>query len=284
MVSIAVALMMGADLTPIRLVEEYSRQELPFERINGISITSSKWVVGGMRGLSIGSPGSKWKSISDQAVRQLISTKRATWALYGNGSVDKLDVASDQLYYDVFHGAVKRPWAGSMSFVGETLCFGGSGGWFEKTGAKSVTETYPIELKGKNVTCVESNGPEKVVGTQDGLFISSGKQTKRLGFGDGLSDVWITSLARIGGSVVVGTYTGGLYTYTGGVLKKIDAPSQKVRSLLVWHNHLVLGTLEGTWVKTEQNWQNLMKGETTFVAPVDGQLAVGTPASVTIFK
>ena len=284
MVTLVVALLMGADTARINLAKEFTKQELPFERINGISVLGSKWVVGSMRGLYLGSPGTKWEKVSDQSIRQVASTKAGTWVLYGNGAVDKLDVASNRLYYDVLHGAVKRPWVGSLSVNGASLCFGGSGGWFEKLGEKSLTETYPDELKGKEVTVVASDGTIKLLGTQDGLFAVGTSKTKRFGFGDGLADVWITAMAKQGNSVVIGTYSGGLYSLTDGNLKKMDAPSTKVRSLLVWRNWIVLGGLDGAWIQTGHSWNKLTISETTFLNGTAESLMIGTPSSVSVFQ
>ena len=277
-------MLMGADSAPIKLVKEYSKQELPIERISGLSVVGSTWVVGGIRGLFIGSPGMTWKKVTDQSIRQVVTAKNEAWVLYGNGSVDKLDVAKDQLYYDVFHGAVKRPWVGSISKIGDSVCFGGSGGWFEKAGGKSLAENYPAALASKNVTCNATLGSEKLAGTQDGLFVISGGQTKRLGFGDGLSDVWITSLVQKGSSVIVGTYVGGTYSYANHKLTPLESPSKKIRNMIVWRNQLVLGTLEGSWIQNGKSWTPLTKGETTFLTMINNSLFVGTPVSVTSYN
>ncbi len=274
---------MGAGSAPIKVSKEFSKQELPFERINGISMSGSKWIVGSMRGLYIGTPGADWKKISDQSIRQVITTKGEAWALYGNGSVDKLDVKNNRLYYDVLHGAVKRPWVGSISTIGEKTCFGGSGGWFEKLGEKSLAESYPEILSGKHITSVSGMATERFLGTQDGLFVSNGREVKRLGFGDGLADVWITSVVPKEKSIFVGTYNGGLYAYHDGKLQQIDTPSKKIRNLLVWRNQLVVGTLEGSWIQEGKSWTPLSKGETTFLSSVGDSLVVGTPASVTFY-
>lgn len=284
MVSVAIAIIMGADSAPIKLVKEFSKQELPFERINGISVTEDKWVVGSMRGLYVGTPGGEWEKISDQSIRQVVSSRGETWALYGNGSVDKMDVKSNRLYYDVLQGAVKRPWVGSISAIDNKILLGGSGGWFEKLGEKSLTESYPDQLTGKHVTSLSKAKADTLIGTQDGLFVSNGKQIKRFGFGDGLSDVWITSMIPKNNFVAVGSYNGGLYFYQDRYLIPVETPSKKIRNLLVWKSQLVVGTLEGTWIENGKKWTSLAKGENTFLSTINGSLVVGTPASITFFR
>ncbi|MEI7986514.1 MAG: hypothetical protein WCI55_12880 [Armatimonadota bacterium] len=284
MVSVVLAMLMGADSAPIKPEKVYSSNEFPIERISGLTLTGTKWVVGGIRGLYSGTPGSRWVHVSDQAIRQVAQVHGMTWALYGNGAVDKLDVAKDQLYSDIFHGAVKRPWVGSMSVNKSQLLFGGSGGWFEKVGDKLLTERYPTELEKRNVTAMAVVGKEKLVGTQDGLFLfGSGKQ-KRFGFGDGLADVWVTSMASLGDSVFIGTYTGGCYAYSNGSMKKLVGPSSKIRCLSVWRGRLVLGGLDGSWIAESTTWRQLTRGETTFITALNGKLFVGTPESVSQFN
>ena len=284
MVSLVLAGVMGADMAPLRLEKTFSKQELPIERISGLSVTGSKWIVGGIRGLFSGVPGGKWTKVNNQSVRQVTKVKGMTWVLYGNGAVDKLDVARDQLYSDTLHGAVKRPWVGSMSVAGDRLLFGGQGGWFEKVGDKSLFEMYPAELEKRTVTAMAVVGKEKLVGSQDGLFVFVNGKAKRFGFGQGLSDVWITSIASFGESATFGTYTGGLYSYSHGSVKKLEGPSSKIRCLSIWQDRLVVGALDGSWIARPISWAPLTHGETTFAGSVDGKLVIGTPESVSVFN
>lgn len=272
----------GGQAPPVKLVKTYTKVELPFERVTGLSVSGGKWVVGSMRGLYIGSPSTEWKEVTGAAVRQVVTDSQSTWVVYGSGSVDKLDVKNDRMYYDVFTDAVKRPWASSMYRGSTRLLFGGLGGWFERDGQKPVREFYPTILKGKSVTTIAANGNQTFVGTQDGLIVS-GRKEKRIGFGDGLADNWITSLVPMDGSVKVGTYSGGLYSYANSKLSPIETPSQKIRSMLSWNGRLVLGTLEGCWIRSGQGWHQLTSGETTFVDSVGSSLVVGTVEAVSFF-
>ena len=283
MVSLVLAAMMGAEPAPMRPEKVYSSKEFPIERISGLTLTGSQWVVGGIRGLYSGAPGNRWIHVNDQAIRQIAQVNGMTWALYGNGAVDKLDVAKDQLYSDVLLGAVKRPWVGSMSVKGNQLLFGGPGGWIEKIGDKQLAENYPAELQKQTVTSMAVVGNEKLVGTQNGLFIFGSGKVKRFGFSNGLSDVWITSMASLGDSVYIGTYAGGLYFFSHGALKKLEGPSSKIRSVSTWQSRLVLGALDGSWIATAGPWMQLTRGETTFISTVNGKLFVGTPESVSQF-
>lgn len=282
MVALGIAMLTGGQMPPVKLVMTCSKTELPFERITGLSVSGDKWVVGSMRGLYIGSPSSSWKEVTGAAVRQVVSDSRATWVLYGSGSVDKLDVKNDRMYYDVFTDAVKRPWASSVGRSQAKLMFGGFGGWFERDGQKAVAEFYPPILEGKSVTALAASGRQTYVGTQDGLVLA-GRNPKRLGFGDGLADVWITSLVALDGTLKIGTYSGGLYSLSDSKLSRIETPSDKVRSMMSWNGKLVLGTLEGCWIRSGKGWQQLTTGETTFVESVGSSLVVGTVDGVSFF-
>ena len=270
-------------LAAIKVVE-FGKTDLPFERITGISVVGPKWVVGSMRGLYVGKPRADWKQVSTRSVRQVATKGTNTWVLYGDGSVDKLDVGSDRLYYDVFQGAVKRPWVSSISEGPRVVLFGSSGGWFERSGKKPLKECYPPVVTGKEVTSMLIAESETLVGTQDGLFSLSAKNSKRFGFGSGLADTWITSMTFANSTSVVGTYTGGIYQYANGEIHPEAAPSKKVVKLTTWKGNLVLGGMDGAWLRTGNSWQPLTTGETTFLQVLGENLFVGTPSSVTEFN
>ncbi|MBI1332161.1 MAG: hypothetical protein GC165_04695 [Armatimonadetes bacterium] len=276
-------LALGAGRAP-SLVTEIPTSQFPCERVAGLSISGRKWLAGGMRGLYIGEPNGQWKLVSDQAVRQVATNADGTWILYGNGSVDKVVVPQDRLYYDVFHGAVKRPWVSSMSSVGKGLTFGSHGGWFDRTSDKPLQESYPPAMSKQEVTCQLVLDGTRHVGTQDGLFVFAKGGEKRLGFGNGLGDTWITSMALVGSKVFVGTYTSGLYELADGVAKSVQSPSKRVRSLTQWQGNLVLGSLDGTWMLAGGEWKPLGDGETTFLTDANGQLVVGSVKSVRFFR
>ncbi len=283
MFALVLAMCMGADQAPLRLVRQMPTSEFPCARVSGLSIRGSKWLVGGMRGLYLGSPDGKWKEASKNAVRQLASSGAEDWVLYGNGSVDKLDVAKDQLVFDVFQGAVKRPWAASMSSVPGGLSFGGHGGWFDRVSGKPIRELYPSQLGQREVTAQVTLGATRYIGTQDGLFVFGPKGFKRLGFGDGFRDTWITSIAVSRGKVLVGTYTGGLVEIDGEKAQQVDAPTSKIRSLLVRKNRLFVGGLDGVWAQRPSGWQKIGNGEVTCLSEAGGELVVATVENVSLF-
>lgn len=283
MVALGILIVVGAHGAPT-IVLDVPTERFPCERVAGLSIMDHKWLVGGIRGLYLGSPDGTWKEVSKQSVRQVVASGKDSWVLYGNGSVDKANAGEDRLYYDVFHGAVKRPWVASISPTGAGLTFGGHGGWFDRIGAKPVKETYPEFLGKREVTSQLIVGGTRYVGTQDGLFVFGAKGGKRLGFGDGLADTWITDIVRHGSQVLVGTYTGGAYEIDRGKAKAIEVPNRNIRHLLNWNGMLVVGALHGTWIQHDGTWTLLSKMENTFLADINHQLVVGTVGSIRFFK
>ncbi len=275
--------MVGADSAPT-LVRDIPSETFPCERVSGLAVAGNKWLAGGIRGLSLGSPDGTWKNVSKQSVRQVLTSGGDAWVLYGNGSVDKLNIGADRLYYDVFQGAVKRPWAASISPLRSGLTFGGHGGWFDRVGTKPVKEIYPDILGKREVTAQCVVGSNRYVGTQDGLFLFSPKGNQRLGFGSGLADTWITDIVQYGSKVLVGTYTGGVYLVENGKAIPFEVPNRAIRHLLIWRGKLVVGSLHGAWIQHGESWTLLSKMEITFLSEIDHQLVVGTVGSVRFFK
>jgi len=280
-VAIALALTIRTAGSPAVLAGVWDGASLPFARVHGLSKVGSDWLVGGLRGLSLGHAGA-WEQSSGQSVRQITEAFGGDWVLYGSGSVDKIDPKSKQLYYDVFHEAVKRPWVASMAASNGVLLCGTQGGWIERT-PKGITERYPKELGAKPVEAIARGAGATWLGTQDGLFRVSGSQVKRFGLASGLADLWITGLLPSGKDMIAGLADGGLARVSGNLATPIPSPSKKVRFLLRWNGYLVVGALDGTWIRRGDEWFRLTDGECTFLGSVDGKLAVGEPTDVRFF-
>lgn len=251
--------------------------KLPVQRLHGLTVVGDTWLVGGPDGLWDGTPG-KWRKLDPRPVRQIAAIQGMTWVLFGDGSIDKLDIAKDRRYDDVLHGAVKRPWAASLA-VGDVILFGGQGGWTEKT-ATSMTENRPPELEGQVATAVLSHRGTVYVGTQrTGLWTANGASMKNVSLLEGLADTWVTSLAAVDGRVFVGTSHGGLARVEGSRAVPVPTPSVSINHLVVWRSMLVFGGNHGAWMSVSGRWLPLgpPETETTGFAFVGGGLFVLTP-------
>ena len=257
--------------------------DFPCERVTGVAREGDKWLVGGIRGLFIGKPGGKWTQATDQSVREMKTTNGGTWVLYGNGSLDKVDIAKDRLYDDLMHGFTKRPWVASFNFVGENLLLGGQGGWLER-GKDGVQNHFSTTLTAKPVTAITRVGSTVWLGTQDGLYRQDGESLTRLGFGSGLPDLWVTAIEPSQKSLVVGLASGGLARVTEGKAQSIDSPTKRVRSMLRWHGALVLGGLDGAWLRKGESWVRLTDSEATFLGQMGSELTVGAADGVHFFR
>lgn len=250
---------------------------LPAQRLHGLAIQSKKWLVGGPDGLWDGLPG-EWRMIDPRPVRQIVSFAEVQWVLFGDGSVDKLDLAADKRYDSVLHGAVKRPWSSTLA-AGDTLLFGGMGGWAEKSSEKT-SETRPKELGGEVVTSLLTSRGATYLDTQAaGVFRFSDGRTTNTSLLEGLRDTWVTSLAEVSGSVLVGTSNGGLSRLAGNRAEPVATPSQSINHMVVWRGRLVIGGIEGAWISDQGEWKRLgpEATETTGLAPAGGDLFVLTP-------
>ncbi|MBI1756801.1 MAG: hypothetical protein HYR64_06815 [Fimbriimonas ginsengisoli] len=280
--ALAATLLISAPTRPLVEIGVLQGAGLPCARVHGIARSGSKWLVGGLQGLFLGQKGD-WKRVSQQAVRQIVKLKGDCWVLYGGGSVDKVVLSSDRLYYDVFQDGVKRPFASSLAVEGSTLLCGSLGGWFER-GPRRSMERYLKEMGRQPVTALARTPTTTWLGTQNGLFIVRRGKTTRLGLGAGLPDPWITALAPFGDSVLAGLSDGGLALCKASAVRMVSSPSKSVRSLLSWKGLLVLGALDGSWVRSGRNWFRLANSECTCLTAVGSELLVGTPTSVHRFS
>ena len=252
--------------------------QLPIPRVHGFASFKKASLVGGLGGLFIGNPG-KWRQIDDQTVKQILKVGDAAWVVYGNGAVDKIQPDLDRMASDVLVGAIRRPWTSCVATDGTTLVFGGQGGWTTKTSEKTV-ETLRPELEGDVVTAAISDRAGKWIATQkNGLFRfdASGK-VRVWNPGNGLSDPWVTALVTTKEGILIGTASAGLFLLNTGKIKKVAAPSQRILSLAVRQDSLVVGAAEGAWIRRGSKWHALptQGEETTSLSTADGSLVITT--------
>jgi len=253
---------------------------LPLPRPNGLAEIGKDYLIGGLGGLYLGRPGA-WKQVSTQPVRQILGESDEAWVVYGSGAVDKVVPSQDQLFPDVWYGAARRPWVSCVAEIGKTLVFGGQGGWIEH--GKEVTETYPKELDGDVVLAIEGREAVRWVGTQrSGLWRFGSGQTKRWNPGNGLTDPWVTSLCRVPPKgLMVGTMTGGLFLLDGDTIRPVECPTKRITSLAIWKGHLVVGAMDGAWLKEVASWRKLETDgeETTALTVLPSRVLAVTTAS-----
>jgi hypothetical protein len=251
--------------------------ELPFARVHGIARSGDRHVIGGIEGVSVGVPGD-WKSISSEPVRTVYQSGNDVWIVYGSGAVDKL-AADGALHSDVLYGAAKRAWTSSIGSSSDGgVVLGGLGGWVRK--GKTFAETYPAGLQGEVTTAILERGDRLLVGTQSkGLVRIANGSELWFNPGTGLSDTWVTAICFDGKDPMVVTATAGLFKIRGNRAEAVACPSQKLRHLAVYKGSLVVGALDGAWIKKGNSWEKLATDslETTCLTVIGSELWVGTP-------
>lgn len=262
--------------------KEVLPSQLSVSRPNGIAEIKGQFVVGGMDGLYIGSPGS-WQQVAGDSIRLVRQVGQDVWVVHGNGALDKLDCANGQLYPDVLTGDSKRPWTASIGVVDGRPLFGGLGGWSERS--KVSGERFPSELDKDVVTAIDGRGDARWIGTeQSGLFRFSKQGIHRWNPGNGLTDTWVTSLCRSPAGLLVGTLHFGLFIINGDSISPVPAPTQRITSLCLWENELVVGGMDGAWLRRGGKWIELKtQGEETTSMSVAGKRLLLTTATGVYF-
>lgn len=256
---------------------------IPVTRPNGFAEVQGAYVVGGMDGLFLGKPG-QWKLVATDAIRQVCRLGSDVWVVHGNGALDKIDPSGDQIYPDVMTGASKRPWTSCVGHVGETALFGGMGGWSERTA--SIVERFPPVLKKDIVTAITGRASTRWIGTEQSGVVRFGPDgIHRWNPGNGLTDTWVTSFCRTPGGLVVGTMHSGLFMIVGDGIEAIASPTKRVTQLGLWKGTLVVGGMDGAWVRRGTKWSPLDTHgeETTSLNELSGRLAITTASGLYLF-
>ena len=258
-------------------------EAFPCGRIAGVAREGDKWLVGGIRGLYLGKPNGDWKRASNQSVREMRTGSSGTWILFGNGALDKVDIRADRLYDDLLRGVSKRPWVSSFSMDHDSLLLGGAGGWIQR-GPNGIDEHYLQELSVKPVTAITKSGSNLFLGTQDGLYCQSSKSLQRFGFASGMPDLWVTAMIPSTKGIVAGVASGGLVVVTNGKVERLTCPTERVRSLTRWKGALVVGALDGAWMRRGENWERLCETEATFLSQIGKEFVIGTPEGLRFYR
>jgi hypothetical protein len=240
-------------------------------------------VIGGIDGLFLRN-GNGWQQISRDSVRQVLPLGKDVWVLYGSGAVDKLQPKLGRMAPDVLHGSVRRPWASCLAVVDKTVLMGGQGGWVEQT-PSGKSEHYIEELREDVVTAAAGRGPVRWIGTQvNGLLRFGEGPVKRWNPGLGLKDVWITALLLTPEGLWVATAGQGLFLLKGETIEPVPSPTQRPRHLALWNGHVVVGGMDGAWIRQSKQWRPLeTMGEETTAILAGKRLVVCTASGIFLF-
>lgn len=171
------------------------------------------------QGLTVRSP-QGWTSVraptlSGDAPRQMAVFQDKLYVRQGSGAIDRFD--GMRWTPNVFPFLPRRQ-ASALATDGKRLYIAQWGGWSEWDGARWMHHLKLPELQGLPITALCPDGDTLWVGTQGrGLAqVSRSQETIRWhDERDGLPDDWVTCLTRSGGSVLAGTFVGGLARWDG---------------------------------------------------------------------
>lgn len=263
-----------------RWTQDTLPSDLPTLRPQGIAFGGSQSVIGGLSGLFV-KQGSEWSRASKQPIRQILKSGADVWALYGNGSVDKLDLPHNQMVYDAINAGAKRPWTSCLATFEGTVVFGGQGGWIERT-KKGFSEHYFKEIDNDVVMAAAGHGTVRWIGTQKTGLIRYGiGPAKFWNPGNGLTDTWVTALLHTQEGLYVATAGGGLFLVKGDLMTPIQSPTQRPRQLALYKGSLVVGGMDGAWIRGNAGWKPIAtNGEETTALVAGERLVVCTVAGV----
>ncbi len=265
-------------------IQEAVPSKFPISRPNGIAKVGSNYVIGGLGGLYVGRPGD-WKMVCTDAIRELFAKGPDVWVVHGSGALDKLDLAADQLFPDVLYGASKRPFSSCVGWNGNRLVSGGIGGWSER--GDTLVEHFPSEIADDVVTAITGRDQITWVGTEkSGLFRFGPDGFRRWNPGNGLTDTWVTSLCRTNDGLIVGTLHAGLFLVSGDRITKVLSPTQRVTQVREIAHALVVGGMDGAWIKEGSAWKELPTNgeETTSITELRRKLTIATASGVYIWS
>lgn len=146
--------------------------------------------------------------------------------------------------------------ATAIAVSGNTLFVAQHGGWSEFDVDGSVRHRFDVPiLNGEPTTAICAFGPYVAIGTQRAgliLWNREKNQVTHLHEIHGLRDDWITALAPYGsGGLLIGTFVGGLHSWSDEKLKPVGLSNGCVTRLLPDSSGVWVGSLTGVY-----RWQN----------------------------
>ncbi len=223
--------------------------------------------------------------LSSPAPRQMVSFQDRLYLRHGNGKVDRFDGRRWQR--DVC-SSLPRKQVSALAADSHRLYAAQWGGWSEFDGRTWTDDLNLPELQGVPITTLCPDGPTLWLGTQGRGIAQVDRATGRLRWHDerhGLPDDWVTVIERVGGSLSVGTFVGGLARWDGA--RWITVPALKGENVTALApdgaGGMFIGTRSGAWHQTDDGSPASLRGRFRFLDSeaqalwaVHGGLWVGT--------
>jgi ligand-binding sensor domain-containing protein len=191
--------------------------------------------------------------LSSSAPRQMVPFQDRLYLRHGNGKVDRFDGRRWQR--DVC-SSLPRKQVSALATDAHRLYAAQWGGWSEFDGRSWIHHLNLPELQGVPITALCPNGATLWVGTQGRGIAQVDRATGQLRWHDerhGLPDDWVTVIERVGGSLAVGTFVGGLAQWDGA--RWTTAPALKGENVTALTpdgaSGMFIGTRSGVWHQTE---------------------------------
>jgi ligand-binding sensor domain-containing protein len=161
-------------------------------------------------------------TLSSSAPRHLVEFQNQLYVRHGGGKVDRFD--GKDWTRDVFSQSLPRGKAFALAADNEKLYVAQWGGWSEWDGENWTHFLKIPELQGLPVMAILPLDDTVWIGTQSRGVAEYSRVTKTLKWHDernGLSDDWITCLAKCGKMLYAGTFVGGLAMFDGAHWKTV---------------------------------------------------------------
>lgn len=148
--------------------------------------------------------------LSSSAPRQMVEFQGSLYLRHGNGKVDRFD---GERWYREVCSALPRKEAMALTADPKRLYVAQWGGWSEFDGQTWKHHLHQPELQGVPITALYSEREVLWISTQGRGLAEVNRNRGQLRWHDerqGLPDDWVKCLVRVGPSLYVGTFVGGL--------------------------------------------------------------------------
>lgn len=231
--------------------------------------------------------------LSSDAPRQMVAFGPSLYLRHGSGRVDAFD--GRRWTRDVC-ARLPRKQAMALAADDQRLYVAQWGGWSEFDGRTWTHHLRRPELQGLPITALCPDGDRLWVGTQSRGTAEIDRSTGRLRWHDdrhGLPDDWVTTLARVGKTLCVGTFVGGLARWDGS--RWTTAPELSGENVTALApdatGGVYVGTRTGVWyhapdgsLRSLHEAAPFLDREVQALCPAEGGLWVGTRTGLYFLK